>query len=461
MDTKLQINTIKNTQWLAGWTKKFCNATILHRAGIHKRSGIAAAWLIQLFIALPFVDLSVYRLRGTANSLPHRSTFYDFLAHAHYKWRSLIYMVASRVIEELNGLTCTDQDRVLIVDDSPYKRPRSKKVEYLGSQYDHSNQSYYRGFRMNTMVWSDGHTTVPVDFELLSNASAAKRLAAPPSVDRRTQLGRRCRAAVDKATDQTAHMLRRVLRRGIDADYLVADSWYAHPELLHKLNKEIPVVCMLKNSGTIKFRHGEKIYQLKGLYQKVCRRKRKTKSNQHNIVGSLVVQMLSGPTVRVVFVRDHRDPNRWLALASTDLKITPQRVCRIYAKRWAIEVFFKQAKQHLGLASEFQLRSYAGLIAHTSIVMLRYMMLEYYRRQCSDDRTIPGLFHAYVQQMQMLTIHLCTQMVLLEVVAGIVRYGSQQLLDQVAQIIGQFYTNHPWLSALSIEQQGINSNSES
>jgi len=37
--------------------------------------------------------------------------------------------------------------------------------------------------------------------------------------------------------------------------------------------------------------------------------------------------------------------DRWIGLACTDTEITPDRVCRIYAKRWAIEVFFKQAKQ--------------------------------------------------------------------------------------------------------------------
>lgn len=121
MNSKLQINTIKNTRWHAGWTKKFCNGTMLHRAGIQKRSGIAVTWLMQLLIVLPFVDLHVYRLRGIGNSLPHRSTFYDFLAHTNYKCRSLIYMSARRLIEELNGLTSTDQERVLIVDDSPYK----------------------------------------------------------------------------------------------------------------------------------------------------------------------------------------------------------------------------------------------------------------------------------------------------------------------------------------------------
>lgn len=80
--------------------------------------------------------------------------------------------------------------------------------------------------------------------------------------------------------------------------------------------------------------------------------------------------MLSGPKVRIVFLCDTGNPERWPALASTDTSLTAERICRIYAKRWTIEIFFKQAKQQMGLAREFQVRNYAAQIAHTSIISM-------------------------------------------------------------------------------------------
>lgn len=461
MNTNLQICTIKNIPWLSAWVKQFCPGKTLRQAGIKKRSGIAAGWLLQLLLVLPFSDLRIYQLHRASDGLPHRSTFYEFLAQTTYNWRMLVLMVSLRLIEELQPLTSAWQDRVLIVDDSPYKRDRSKKVEYLGRQYDHSSHTWYKGYRMLTMAWSDGHSLVPVDFELLTNSDTNKRLGEKPKVDLRTHLGRRCVAATSKATDQTLNMLDRALKAAVPADYLVFDSWFAHPGLLHKLSRRLPVVCMLKNSGKISFRHGKRIYQLKGLYEKVAGRKRPKKSNKHQILGSILVDMLSGPRVRIVFLCDRRNPERWLALASTDTSLTPERICRIYAKRWAIEVFFKQTKQQLGLAREFQVRSYAAQIAHTSIVLLRYMMLEYYRRQCSDERTIPGLFQAYVRELQMLTVHVCIQLVLLEILQLIARQGQGDLLVQVIELVGRFYQTHPWLQAFPNEQEGIILNSES
>ena len=274
MDCKLHIYTIKNTTWLSAWIKHFCPGTTLRQAGLKKRSGIATGWLLQLLLILPFSDLRIYQLQRASDGLPHRSTFYDFLAQTTYNWRMLVLMVSLRLIEQLQPLTSASQNRVLIVDDSPYKRDRSKKVEFLGHQYNHSSGSYYKGYRMLTMAWSDGHSLVPVDFELLTNSDAHKRLGEQPKVDLRTHLGRRCLAATTKVTDQTLKMLDRALKATVPADYLVFDSWFAHPAVLHKLNQRLPVVCMLKNSGKISFRHGKRIYQLRGLYEKVAGRKR-------------------------------------------------------------------------------------------------------------------------------------------------------------------------------------------
>ena len=59
---------------------------------------------------------------------------------------------------------------------------------------------------MLTMAWSDEHSLVPLDFELLTNSDTNKRLGEQPEVDMRTHLGRRCVAATSKATDQTLNI---------------------------------------------------------------------------------------------------------------------------------------------------------------------------------------------------------------------------------------------------------------
>lgn len=56
-----------------------------------------------------------------------------------------------------------------------------------------------------------------------------------------------------------------------------------------------------------------------------------------------------------------------------------------------------------------QMRDYSGLVGCCSVVIIRYLMLAYYHRGCIDDRTLPGMFHACVQQLQAATIEACIE----------------------------------------------------
>ena len=68
-----------------------------------------------------------------------------------------------------DALTSETRKTSFIVDDTPFKRNRSHRVELATSQYDHSTKSYYTGFRCLYLAWSDGNSTIPVDFALLLN----------------------------------------------------------------------------------------------------------------------------------------------------------------------------------------------------------------------------------------------------------------------------------------------------
>ena len=58
------------------------------------------------------------------------------------------------------------------------------------------------------------------------------------------------------------------------------------------------------------------------------------------------------------------------------------------------------AKQHLKLAKEIHSRDYDALIAHTSIVFMRYMFLAYQNRICKDHKTIGELFYACCDEIK-------------------------------------------------------------
>ena len=104
--------------------------------------------------------------------------------------------------------------------------------------------------------------------------------------------------------------------------------------------------------------------------------------------------------VQLVFVRNRNKASEWLTLISTNTEISVEEIVRIYGKRSNIEVFFKICQSYLKLAKECQSRSYDALVAHTSIVVMRYMMLSIESRNNIDNRTLSDLFYMCCDELQ-------------------------------------------------------------
>jgi hypothetical protein len=242
---------------------------------------------------------------------------------------------------------------------------------------------------MLTICWSDGVSCLPMDFALLSSADAKKRLCESyKSMDKRCCAWQRRKEATVKATEHLETMVKRILSTGVQANYLLMDSWFTMPATVTTLCDHIDVIGMVKKTPKIHYGYDGRQMDLMAIYRNLKKRRGRAK-----IKASAVVTLKDGPKVKLVFVRDKRKKD-WLALMSTDLELANEEIIRIYGKRWDIEVFFKMAKQHLKLAKEIQCRDFDALIAHTSIVFMRYMFLAYQCRIETDHRTFGDLFYA-------------------------------------------------------------------
>jgi len=84
---------------------------------------------------------------------------------------------------------------VVIIDDTSIKRDCSKKVEYLGKMFDHCKGIYFKGLRILNLCWSDGHSLIPLEFELLTNANQEKRYGPDPEYELSYPVAERIAAA--------------------------------------------------------------------------------------------------------------------------------------------------------------------------------------------------------------------------------------------------------------------------
>ena len=379
----------------------FSISKLMKKSNFYKESGIQCVVIVKEIFGLVFSGKNLYRtLKMNSDNIAFKkNTAYRFLNCSSYNWARLLLLVVTRIIEVINGLTSEDRATVLIADDSLYDRSRSKKVELLSKVFDHTSHKYVKGFKMLTLGWSDGTTFLPVAFSLLSSRQE-KRILCPADnkVDKRS-------AGYKKRIEATANSTETLLKlldsaKGIPAKYLLFDSWFAFPKTITSVVKrKIDVICMLKISSKIHYLYQGEWMNLKEIY------KRMTPTAKGNIIGSVTASIRESKQnpelieVKIVFVKDRGSKN-WLAVLSTNTNISNEEIIRIYGKRWDIEVFFKVIKSYLALAKEFQGRSYDMMLAHTTVVFMRYAMLALESRNSNDSRTIGDLFYYMCDEVE-------------------------------------------------------------
>lgn len=379
--------------------KEYKVSSLLKQSNFSKAKGVSCINVIKYIFIMVFSGKNLYRiLESKHNFLPFsKDVIYRFLKSVYFNWEKFLILLSSSIIlNTIYPLTSKERTNVLIVDDTYYSRNRSKKVELLSKVRDHTDGRYKKGFRLLTLGWSDGNTFIPVAFNLLSSPNQKTRYNdANLTIDKRTNGFKRRRAAIQNTNDAMLELLSRAKRYLIPANYVLFDSWFSYPSVISKIRKmNLHVLSMAKPMDRIYYKYNDKVMNLKKLYSTV--NKAKT-SKKNDVIASVKVVMLHQTygeiPVKLVFLHAENCNHEWVTLLSTDLTLSNEEIVRIYGKRWDIEVFFKMNKSYLSLAKEFQCQSYDSMVAHTTIVFLRYIYLALEMRKQKDPKTMGELFH--------------------------------------------------------------------
>ncbi|KJR97695.1 MAG: transposase [Peptococcaceae bacterium BRH_c4a] len=390
---------------------------IMNSSNFRKQKGFSCFNLFKFIFLLVFTGKNLYRTLqfGADSGKPEKDAVYRFLNSFRYNWRKFLLILCSTIIKEtIEPLTSSSRKNVLILDDSLYSRNRSKAVELLARVKDHVEHRYVRGFRMLTLGWSDGNTFLPVAFSLLSSQKERNRLCGiDPRIDKRTIGYKRRMESIKKSTEVMFDLLRQAQEYGIQARYLLFDSWFAFPSIICRVRQHrLHVICMLKSTKKILYTYKGEKFTLEAHYKELLKKPGKAK-----VLANAIVQIgedsENNPVpARILFIRDRSRSKKWLALLSTDLELTDEEIIRTYGKRWNIEVFFKTTKSFLNLAKEFQGRSYDSMVAHTTIVFCRYIMLAMENRESKDPKTLGNLFYLCCDELQDISFAEAFQLIL-------------------------------------------------
>lgn len=411
---------------------RFKIGRLLNRAGIRRRRGVSPLVVLRTVFDLVFWGRNIYTGVHNRPSVPlGKDAVYRFLSFPRHNWRRLLGFLAQTAIKGFfQPLTNESREDVLILDDTTYDRSRSKEVELLARVHDHTTNRYLKGFRMLTLGWSDGASFVPVDHAVLSSTKQKNRIQGiTKEMDRRTCGAGRRQEAITKSTDLIVPMVRRAQGLFISAKYILMDSWFGFPGIIRSLMSSIHVICMVKNTPKIFYEYEGMSQTVSQIYRRIRKRQGRAK-----IKGSVIVGIGEGKKAKLVFVRrrNRKEGVKWLALLCTELSLPDEEVVRIYGKRWDIEVFFKMAKHYLKLDSEIQVRDFDSILAHSTIVMIRYIFLAVEQRLASDQRTIGALFHAASDEIRDISL---TEALLR--ILSMVRDKLRELYETSEQLVQQ------------------------
>ena len=247
---------------------------LLNAFGIRKLRGASPLKVFGAIFKLPFDGKNFFRGIVKNQVLGFgKDAAYNLLRNPRHNWRKLMLGLAVKIVTVFSLLTDSEREKVLIFDSSTYDRNRSQKVELLAWVFDHTLGKSLRGFSMLTMGWSDGYSFIPLDFVLCSSANAKARIQEVRKfVDKRTCGHKRRMEAIRKSTEPLAAMLKRVLAAGIDADYILMDSWFSFPVIIATLSVYRPVICMLKDMPKVFYKHEGQWSTLGRLYSRLRKR---------------------------------------------------------------------------------------------------------------------------------------------------------------------------------------------
>ena len=385
-------------------------------AGIRKHEGYSPRHLLFVLTNLVFLHIKTIHdlLHRPLKSLfqAEKDAFYRF-KKAEWSWGPFY----RRFLAYLGGRLQWSQTALqncFILDTSALPK-RGKRLENLSFVYDHSQGKTVKGYEILTLGLLTPRNFYPLNFgHHFSQTAPAEAGEARPRKTR-GDLARRLRDAKELTKPALAlKMLKEARAQGIPALYLLVDAWFTSPKFCQGVKDlGLNVIGRLKRDHTLYYRDGVGS-TLDQLYQ--AHKHRLVKAAELGLYLILVpVRCGNGLQGAIVFTKGYKEPDLearpggkikteppWAAFFTTDLTLTAVQVVQKYLGRWSIEVFFKEAKQRLGLGQE-QGRSFAAQVFSVTQAFFRYSLLAYLLEHDERSQTIGDLFRQLEEETGKLT----------------------------------------------------------
>ncbi len=391
------------------------------RLGIESKSNNEVTNISKLFLLLlfPFFEVKdAWHYQGSSLYQVYsygKDIFYRFMNNSIVDWRRISYKLNMQLIGKTSWRTADDNERpsCLIIDDTDLPKT-GRKIELIGKIFSHVTHTSFLGFKGLFMGYHDGKSFFAMDFSLHGERGKNKKKPygmSPKELKKRFSKHRnkqtpsygRNQEYFTTKIQSMIEMIRTAIKNGLRFDYVLVDSWFTCFELVKFIKTrriKTNLVGMAKMGKTRYLLNGKNLTS-KEIIDRQRKAKKVKRSKQLSCYYSEVIVSFNAVEVKLFFSKVSKK-GKWTLLLTTDLELEFEQAYRIYSTRWQIEVFFKEAKQYLGLGKN-QAQDFDIQIAATTLTVIQYNILSVAKR-FTDYESVGELFRSTKAETIQLTV---------------------------------------------------------
>ena len=368
--------------------KKFKLATQVNRAGLAKASGYSVTSVLTLVLMLPLMALDninqFYKSHYSREGQIQKDAIYRLKNNEHYSWRSLLYRVA-KAFRPLAGTCGPNKVTALILDDTTDQRV-GYKMENISHVFDHVIRKSVYGFKILALTFFDGMTNIPLDFTIHKEKelpAKKRRRQFSKKADPRTAGGKRRKEAKSTKAEQAISLLKRAVKNGFTADYVLCDSWFTSEALIAAVRSAakgaMHLIAGVPN-GNRKYCWGGGLFNASELIAIMRWQGDEHRCRRWNTRYFEAIVDYKGVGAVKLFMSRFPGQRKWRVFVATDTSLSYVRMLEAYGVRWTIEVMFRECKQYLHLG-KCQSQDFDAQIAGATTTFMLYTFLSYLKRK--------------------------------------------------------------------------------
>jgi hypothetical protein len=423
--------------------KTFNLKRLCHQVGLEKQDGYDALEILTLMLILPLLLLksvnALYKSDFEKLTTMKGNSFYRLKNNEKMPWRALLLVIAKRFQRLVNPNKEVDDKSAFILDDTIHAKT-GRRIEQISWVFDHvaGRKGSKLGFKNLTLGLFDGKSFTPLDFTL----QAEKRLKKARHRKEQFKKERNPKSAGNKRIkecrnskiDNGLSMLKRAVKQGFRAKYVLVDSWFSSHDFIQTVRevgqKSMHLICGVRQDTRNYLYKGDSLNssKLKAVLKNEGTEKRCRKRNIRYFEVEVDYEGIG--KVKLYFCRFPYQ-KKWRLFLSTDTSLSLLSMLEIYSIRWTTEVFFKETKQQLKLGT-CQSRDFDAQIAHVTTTYILYTLLAYFRRVNAYD-SLEGLFaeinHELIEKNLAEQLWELFEELLQVVITSIAKSGSVDILE--------------------------------